>query len=349
MLIKRKDGKLSKNADPYFKVMANIMSERNDAHVYYSQDMEIENVEEFLREQRKEGQRIGYMHIVYTALIRLLYEKPHLNRFVMRGRLYDHNNITISLVVKKPLSKNEETVIKIDFEGTETIYEVKEKLDAAINENQDSAENVNNTDHTAEILAKIPSFLARWVVGFCKFLDKRNLMPKAIIDVSPFHASAFLTNVGSIGLDAVYHHIYNFGTIGTFVAMGKKKRKIIFKDDVLKEAPFLGISFVADERIASGVYFASAMKLFERYIKNPELLKERPKDEEEELEILPVTDIYDEDDEIDSDEKSEKEKGDIISRFFRTRIKKKRKEKQREQQKQEQQNNQEQDENILNN
>ena len=105
------------------------------------------------------------------------------------------------------------------------------------------------------------------------FLDRHELLPKAIIDLSPFHTSAYLTNVGSLGIDAIYHHLYDFGTTGMFLAMGKKRKSYLFEEDAIKEAKTLSIRWVLDERICDGYYYASAVKLFNKYMKKPELLE----------------------------------------------------------------------------
>lgn len=106
------------------------------------------------------------------------------------------------------------------------------------------------------------------------FLDKRGILPRAVIKASPFHTSAFLTNVASLGIDAIYHHLYDFGTTGIFLAMGKKKKSYIYDDDTFKEEKCISLAFVCDERICDGYYFASSVKLFNKYLKKPELLEE---------------------------------------------------------------------------
>ena len=126
----------------------------------------------------------------------------------------------------------------------------------------------------AKALSVIPNFLLKWAVSFIMFLDKHGMLPKFIIKASPFHTSAFLTNVASLGIDAIYHHLYDFGTTGLFLAMGKKKKDFIYDDEVIKEEKCISLAFVCDERICDGYYFANSVKLFNRYLKKPELLEE---------------------------------------------------------------------------
>ncbi len=269
----RSDGRKIKSLGPFFRVIPHVMKERSDAHVYYTQDLPLKTLDEYIDKKEKEGIRISYMNIIYAALVRLLAEKPALNRFVIDGRTYARHGITISLAIKKEMSEEiEETTLKIHFTGSENIFEVKEKLDATIAKNKDIAAE-NNTDKLAKFLSPIPSWLFKLVVNTLMFLDKHGMMPKAIIEASPFHTSAFLTNVGSLGIDAIYHHIYNFGTTGVFLAMGKKKKAYIYEDDNIVQEKTISLAWVADERICDGFYYANALKSFYRYMKKPELLE----------------------------------------------------------------------------
>ena len=96
------------------------------------------------------------------------------------------------------------------------------------------------------------------------FLDKHGMLSRKIIDASPFHTSVFLTNVGSLGIDSIYHHIYNFGTTSMFFSMGKKKKSYIYEDD-------------------DGYYYASSFKLLSKYLKKPELLEKEIEEKEENM------------------------------------------------------------------
>ena len=98
-------------------------------------------------------------------------------------------------------------------------------------------------------------------------------MPKSIIALSPFHTSVFLTNVGSLGIDSIYHHIYNFGTTSMFFSMGKKKKSYIYEEDEIREEKCITIGFVGDERICAGFYYANSFKQMVKYLKKPELLE----------------------------------------------------------------------------
>ena len=277
----RSDGKKVKNLEPIFRVIPSVMIERSDAQVYFKQDIPLKTMDEYIERKAQEGIRMSYMNIIYAGIVRIINERPKLNRFVMNGTTYQRNKIFVSLSIKKSLTdEGQETVVKIPFNGTENIFEIKEKVDSTIEKNKDIATS-NKTDKLVKILNIIPNKLILWTVRILNFMDKHGIMPKAVIKASPFHTSVFLTNVCSLGIDSIYHHIYNFGTTSLFFSMGKKKKSYIYEDDEIKEEKCITIAFVGDERICDGHYYASSFKQLNKYLKKPELLERLPKEIEE--------------------------------------------------------------------
>lgn len=273
MFGRRSDGRRLKTIPTFFKVIPCIMPERDDSQVYFKQDIVLSNMDAYIDKKAEEGIRLSYMNIIYAAMVRIIAERPYLNRFAMNGSLYARNKIYVSLVIKKNFSdEGTETSIKLSFDGIENIFEIKEKLDSAIEKNKDNAV-TNNTDNLAKALSLIPGGAIRLAVKFLSFLDKHGIMPKSIIEASPFHTSVFLTNVGSLGIDSIYHHLYNFGTTSMFFAMGKKKKSYVYDDDEIHEEKCITLAFVGDERICDGYYYATSFKQLSKYLKKPELLE----------------------------------------------------------------------------
>ena len=224
----RSDGRKLRDISPFFKIIPQVMRTRSDSQVYYTYDMPIKEIDNYIDKKAEENIKISYMDIVYSALVRLMAQRPRLNRFVMNGRTFARNEILISLAIKKNLTDDGiETTIKLPFTGKENIFEIKEKLGNVISENK-NVEKDNETDILATTLSIIPNFLLKFAISTIMLLDKHGMLPKAVIKASPFHTSAFLTNVASLGIDAIYHHLYDFGTTGIFLAMGKKKKSYIY-------------------------------------------------------------------------------------------------------------------------
>ena len=212
MFFRRKDGQIDKSVDIFERIMPIIMKERNDALVYIKKEVPLDGMNEYIKKKKQEEIDISYMEIIFTVLARVLKEKPKINRFIMSGEMYKRNDIEIAVVVKPKLEEDvKESVVKFKFKGNEKIEEVSKRVKEEVTKIRNNTN--NNTEDFVDKLKNIPTIVLKIAINTLMFLDKINLLPKSIIDVSPFHSSVFVTNVGSIGLDAIYHHIYNFGTV----------------------------------------------------------------------------------------------------------------------------------------
>lgn len=273
----RKDGYRLRKADPFFRLIPHIMPERSDAQVFFDERIYLDKPQQLIRQLRKEGYKVGFLHIVLASMVRVISQKPKVNRFVVGKRTYARNEISISLAVKKELSeKGEETTIKVKFDPNDTIYDVCDKLNAEIEKNKLVTEQ-NDTDKFAKFFHYLPQFIVTFLVWFIKFLDKHNKMPKFIINLSPFHSSMFVTDLGSLGIKPVYHHIYNFGTNTVFIAFGVRSKEQIIDDDLsVSNRKAMDLKVVADERVVDGYYFASAIKLATKIMGDPSVLLTPP-------------------------------------------------------------------------
>lgn len=261
MCFKRSDGKRIKYEDILVKMTPHFMKTRNDAVNQIMHPVRVEDMDAWIREKsEKEGIVFNYMHVVMATIVRLLATRQRLNRFVVRGAVYQRNCISISLTVKRSLrDEGAESTIKVPFTGEETIYEVKEKIDKAIKESIDED---NKTQKTIKKLAVLPNWLLRFAIGTIKWLDNRNMLPKALINASPFHTSVYVTYLKSIRCDAVFHHIYNFGTTGIFVAIGKEKFAPVADFEELKVGKIMNLGITMDERFCDGFYFAKSLRIW---------------------------------------------------------------------------------------
>lgn len=273
MFGKRSDGKKIKTIDPFFRLIPHIMFKRYDASNSLNMKVNCETLDAYIAKKREEDVSINYMHIIIASIVRIFALRPQLNRFVMNGRLYKRDKIYVSFSVKKRLKEEaEETTIKLEFTGKENIFEVKKMVDESIRQVV-SAKEDNSTDKTARLFAHLPNFLLKYSVKFCKFLDRHGMLPKALIKASPFHTSCFLTNLKSIHMNYIYHHLYDFGTTGMFVSMGKEAMEPIVKDGQVVPAKIMNLGIVADERCCDGFYHANSLRLFKRIIENPSILE----------------------------------------------------------------------------
>lgn len=273
----RADGKRVKNADAMYTIAPYIMSKRVDSMNMTTIDIPVEPIKEYLNEKRKEGINISHMCVVLAAYIRTLKYFPELNRFVVNKKVYQRNEIAVGMVVLKPGEMGHGTMSKMYFDENNTIFEINDIINKYVEENREAPEN-NGTEKIMKFLLSIPGLLPVGV-GLFKWLDKHGWLPKAIIDMSPFHMSLGLTNLASIRTNHIYHHCYEFGTTSMFMAMGNSREvpKRKGKEIVFEKCMPIGVTM--DERIASGSYFAMAFRKMNTYLRNPKLLETPPEED----------------------------------------------------------------------
>lgn len=276
MFGKRPDGRVIRNLEPMQQIMPYIMKTRTDAMNMYEDTFDCSAMDTYIKEKAAEGLKLSYMHVIIAALVRLIALRPQLNRFVMNGRIYARPKIWVSFVVHPTLHDGSTgTTIKLCFEGTETIQEVAEIVTDAIQKETAQRIGENDTDRLMRVLMKrIPGPCIKLVINTLMWMDKHNIMPKFVVDLSPFHTSIFLTNLKSLGINHVYHHTYNFGTTGLFFAMGKEKKIPVAHRGKITTKKHLGFGLVSDERFCDGLYFATSLRQLRKIMQNPACLEE---------------------------------------------------------------------------
>jgi pyruvate/2-oxoglutarate dehydrogenase complex dihydrolipoamide acyltransferase (E2) component len=279
MFNKRPDGRAIQNLEPMQMIMPYIMKTRTDSMNMYEDTFACEPMDAYIKEKAAEGINLSYMHIIIAAVVRLIALRPQLNRFCMNGKIYARPKIWVSFVVHPTLrDESVGTTIKLCFEGTETILEIAEKINEAIARETVNRKGENGTDQLLRtLMKKIPGPFIKLVINTLLWMDKHNILPKAIIELSPFHTSFFITNLKSLGINHIYHHTYEFGTTGLFFAMGKEKQVPVIKGNEVIAQKEMGFGLVSDERFCDGLYFALSLRKLRRFMQNPAVL-EKPLD-----------------------------------------------------------------------
>ncbi|NLK64353.1 MAG: 2-oxo acid dehydrogenase subunit E2 [Tissierellia bacterium] len=271
--MRRSDGYLLKDLKPFVKIIPYVMEKRSDSQNFSKQVFPAESIDKYILEKKQSGYNFSYMHVFIAAYVRVIAERPQLNRFVMNSQIYQRNKIYVSMAVKRSFRDDgEETTVKFEFTGKENIFEIAEIIDKNIAEAV-SYNGENDTDKLAERVMSMPGFVKKILVRIIKTADKYNMLPKSIIEASPFHTTMFFTYLKSIDTQYIYHHLYDFGTTGLFAALGKTVKLPLVENDQIVIKKCCQIGYTMDERICDGVYYARSFKLFEKYISNPKLLE----------------------------------------------------------------------------
>ena len=269
----RADGYRIRTNDAMYELVPYIMPYRYDASNSVTVDIDLDLMQDYIRKCRKKGINMSHMSIIIAGALRIASQNPFLNRFVMNRKIYARNHFCVSFVTLQP-GKTSDTVNKLYFSLDDDIFTVNRKVQEAIERTQQPTSQ-NALDKLMASLVRIP-FLVGAAVGVLKFIDKYFTLPFSIINASPFHTSLFITNLASIRTNAIYHHLYEFGTTGIFISMGQPEKRIEKNGETVEEKKIMPLGIVTDERIANGHYYGRCFRELNRYYKNPELLEVPP-------------------------------------------------------------------------
>lgn len=274
----RKEGRLLRSLPAFAKFVPFIMPTRNDACNQYEESFEVSDVDRRLRKLRVDGYKgIGILHFIIAAYIRGVSMLPGMNRFVVGRRIYARDNIEVVMTVKRSLAIDAtETTIKVVFEPTDTIFDVYRKMSEKIDEIK-TVEGNNNTEDVAEAMCKAPRFLLRFALTILRIMDYFGWLPQSLLDASPFHGSMIITDLGSLRIGPIYHHIYNFGTLPVFISLGAKRHAYeLDRHGNMVDRKYVDCKFVMDERTVDGHYYAQFLQAFRYICQHPEIVETPP-------------------------------------------------------------------------
>ena len=271
------DGRRVEGVDPVMKITPYVMPMRCDAQVFLKHRADMEVMSRYIRRQKQEkGEKISYMQIIVAAYVRAVSHNPEINRFIMNKQLFARNNCSAAFtILRDPADADKgEAVVKIKFDPTDTIYDVRDRMEAGVA--------ANRGDQPAGFVEKLLNFLfavpglATVIVGLVRFLDRYGLAPAILMEELPFYVVMYITNTASIGLHDVNHHIYNWGNVGLFLGMGTTERVAVVENGETRMKRYIPIGITADERVCSGAHYARFFTDWKRYLEHPELLETPP-------------------------------------------------------------------------
>lgn len=271
MARRRPDGVLAEDAPGYRRFMPALMPSRNGSAVYFDQLLRVDGTERFLAEVRRERPDLHptLFHVVLWAMARMFDRHPHLNRFTAGGRIYQRHEIAISFTVKSELSEAGTLLeVKHRFDPAQPFAELVEALQAEVARSRGGEEGL--ADRELELFLRFPPAVRRGIVRVANGANALGLLPAGFVEGDPFFASAFVTNLGSVGLDAAFHHLYEYGTIPVFAALGKVHEAVVVTDGQPAVARVASLKLTYDERVEDGLYAAHALADLQRLVEHPD-------------------------------------------------------------------------------
>ena len=278
----RIDGRRVRTLHPMDQITAYFQWERNICSNHFEESFEISHAERYIRQKRREGYTdFGITHVLLAAYVRGVAKYPQLNRFLSGQKVYSRgDDIQYCMVIKKDMKvSSPDTAIKVHLTPADTAVDVYHKLNAAVESVKSTQELDSSLDGLIMALNLIPGVFLKFTVWFLKLLDYFGLLPRFLLELSPFHGSLFFTSMGSLGIKPIYHHLYDFGNLPVFGSFGMKRKAYELQEDgTVAMRKYVDVKFVLDERICDGYTYATFFKYYRRLIQHPEILDFPPEE-----------------------------------------------------------------------
>lgn len=279
----RRDGVWLRDLDALHGFTPYLFPNRADNEAFIEAQIDLTNIEAYL-ERKNAGEpahRYTIFHVIAAAAVKCFVLRPRMNRFIQGSRMYQRNVLTLSFVVKKQFNdESHEALAFLYCDGDTTIDTLHEAIVKEITEFRGGR--TDNSTEGMDMLLKLPRWVLTIVIRLLHLLDYYGRVPEFLVKTDPNYASIFLSNLGSIKLNAGYHHLTNWGTNSIFVVIGEKHMAPFYQEDgsvEMREVIDLGVTL--DERIADGYYYSKTIKLLKHLLTHPELLDQKSNEEVE--------------------------------------------------------------------
>ena len=272
----RFDAKKIRDVDAIHFLMPIIYPKRTDNEGYIKETIDLTETMKFLEKKNEgnDGYHYTFFQLMVTAALKILVLRPQLNRFIKHRSMYQRNAISASFTVKRKFEDSgDEGLAFIKGLRVDTLDTIHQKMyeqiyQARKGDGGDAVDSIN----MLKKFGPIGKFILRTVA----FLERRNIIIPSLTEGDPDYASVFLSNLGSIGMRAGYHHLSNWGTNSVFIVIGEIKKRPFYDDKGKVEMKMsVDLGLTVDERIADGYYYSKSVKLLKYLLEHPEELEKR--------------------------------------------------------------------------
>lgn len=270
----RKEAYLIRDGDAYHALLPHLMPHRADAECYLHKELDVTGLLEWIKARNEANDyKTTIFHTFIYMISKVITERPLLNRYVSGRKFFQRYGISLSFVVKKQFSDTgEETLMVLRPTESFTLADVSRKINGEVHEMRTTTDKADSED-VFEILQKLPRPIMMFTMWILRTLDFYGKLPNYLESFDTNHTTVLLSNLGSVGCDAVYHHLNNFGTNSLMITIGEIRHEYRLQaDGSVKPADILPVGMTVDERIADGFYFAKSIRLLDYLVAHPELM-----------------------------------------------------------------------------
>ena len=258
------------------RIVPYVMPTRTESLVYFQQRIEVDDLLAWLEAanaDRPRPERLTLFHVFLTAIARTVRLRPQTNRFVSGRRTYEHDDISISFVVRQGMAEDaEESEARVVLTGTESVDDVRRLVDVVVRRERAGVEQ-GGDDRLVHFFASWPRPVLNGVARSVRWLDYHNLLPASLVESIPLYTSVYVVHAGSIGIDPPLHHLYELGSASAFVAIGRvAPQPVVDASGAVVARRCIDVAYTLDERATDGFYFARTAEVIRRLVAEPDLL-----------------------------------------------------------------------------
>ncbi len=272
----RRDAVRVEGLDAYHQILPYVMPKRTEAEVSMTECFDITKLCEYIkrRNETEEGTHLKLFHAFCTAVARTIYHRPKMNYFISGLRFWQRKDFTLCFVGKKTFhDEADETLMFLKVKPEMTLDDVSHLILGDVEKVR--KEGSNDLDDLMGLVAKMPRPILTFFFWVLSRLEYHGIMPKGLTGGDPNYSTVLLSNLGSIGCGAPYHHLSNYGTCSIMVTLGMMHKAAVREDDGVERLhDVVDATFTIDERIADGFYFAKSLRIVHYLLQNPEKLME---------------------------------------------------------------------------
>ena len=274
----RKDARLCSDITGMSQICIDLKPKRSLSELFINKKIDVTSLVEYINKHKENGDdvnRLTYFHAFMTAVGKTIYNRPLLNRFVANRHVYEHNNISISFVMKIEFNdKSEEIMVIIPIEEEDNIFTIGKKISDKVNKIRSKEDSGSGANNAIQILGKLPNLIRVPIVGLFKLFDKYGILPASLVEDNIYYSSMLVSNIGVLKCGGIYHNVTDFGTCSGIITMGEIKEEIVKINNKNEKKYFCEFGVTIDERIADGFYMIKSIHLIEHLLNNPKLLEE---------------------------------------------------------------------------
>ena len=262
---RRPDGVPTENVHPYRKMLLLISPTTTESVFQAELDIPAEELERFLKDHPEHS----LTEVLVASLISTFRDIPEMNRFVAGGRLYNRSSVAISFSVKRQRgnAKAKVAVVKLDTSTPLSLAEVSTRIKAKISHERSGKKTYADKEY--DLFSKIPHGILKRAPRLLMWMDSHGLLPQSFIANDPLFASAFIANLGSIGMRAGHHHLFEWGNCPVFITVGAIQWQARATESGVESRRILPLRITYDERIDDGLTAKAGLSALQGYLQEP--------------------------------------------------------------------------------